>query len=206
MAPSARQAEEGGLLGGYTRRTRSSGAGRALACEGGACCSGRRARARPAAACAVRMWCDRGGGARLVTAKRLLDDVRDGYHGDGDRGALERAARVPLLALDDLGLERRTDWGVEEISALIDGRTAAGLPTVITSNYSLGELATALGRGGRRPRGVEDSGGLRAHRGRGPGQEAPWPGLTRSTSCCGRSWPRRASGRAGARCAAGPPR
>lgn len=98
-----------------------------------------------AAACAVRMWCDRGGGARLVTAKRLLDDVRDGYRGDGDRRALERAARVPLLALDDLGLERRTDWGVEEISALIDGRTAAGLPTVITSNYSLGELATLWG-------------------------------------------------------------
>lgn len=98
-----------------------------------------------AAACAVRMWCDRGGVARLVTAKRLLDDVRDGYRGDGDRRALERAARVPLLALDDLGLERRTDWGVEEISALIDGRTAAGLPTVITSNYSLGELATLWG-------------------------------------------------------------
>ena len=52
---------------------------------------------------------------------------------------------MPLLALDDLGLERRTDWGVEEISALIDGRTAAGLPTVITSNYSLGELATLWG-------------------------------------------------------------
>lgn len=98
-----------------------------------------------AAACAVRMWCDRGGRARLVTAKRLLDDVRDGYRGDGDRRALERAARAPLLALDDLGMERRTDWAVEEISALIDARVSEGLPTIVTSNYSLGDLASLWG-------------------------------------------------------------
>lgn len=97
-----------------------------------------------AAACAVRMYAERGIGARLVTAKQLLDEVRDGYDG-GDRGALERAGRVPLLALDDLGAERPTDWAVEQLSALIDARTAAGLPTVVTSNYRIGGLRDLWG-------------------------------------------------------------
>lgn len=97
-----------------------------------------------AAACAVRMYCSRGMRARLVTAKRLLDEVRDGY-GGGDRGALARAERVPLLALDDLGAERPTEWAVETLSSLIDARTAAGLPTVVTSNYRIGQVRDLWG-------------------------------------------------------------
>lgn len=77
--------------------------------------------------------------ARLVTAKTLLDMVRDGFNG-GDRGALARLERVPVLALDDLGAETVTPFSVETLTALLDARYAAGLPTVVTSNLSLGEL------------------------------------------------------------------
>lgn len=77
--------------------------------------------------------------ARLVTAKALLDMVRDGFNG-GDRGALARLERVPVLALDDLGAETVTPFSVETLTSLLDARYAAGLPTVVTSNLSLGEL------------------------------------------------------------------
>lgn len=77
--------------------------------------------------------------AKLVSARQLLDSIRDGFSG-GDRGALRRAETVPLLALDDLGAERPTDWAIETITGLIDARTAEGLPTIVTSNYSLGQL------------------------------------------------------------------
>ncbi len=101
-----------------------------------------------AAACAVRMALEgasRGRlNAKLVTAKRLLDDIRDGYDG-GDRYALERAETYPLLALDDLGAERPTDWAIETLTRLIDTRTARGLATVVTSNYSIGELRKLWG-------------------------------------------------------------
>lgn len=97
-----------------------------------------------AAACAVRMFSERGSRARLVTAKRLLDEVRAGYDG-GDGDALARAERVPLLALDDLGAERPTEWAVEQLSGLIDARTARGLPTVLTSNYRVGALRDLWG-------------------------------------------------------------
>lgn len=97
-----------------------------------------------AAACAVRKWLDGGGKARLVTVKKLLDEVRDGYNG-GDRYALERAERIQLMALDDVGLERPTEWAVEALCGLIDERAKRGLPTVFTSNYRLGELKNRLG-------------------------------------------------------------
>lgn len=82
--------------------------------------------------------------ARLVTAKGLLDMVRDGF-GGGDRGALARAERVPVLALDDLGAETVTPFSVETLTALLDARYAAGLPTVVTSNLSLGALRDLWG-------------------------------------------------------------
>ena len=144
----ASRLRKAGLAGGYARA--DSELGRrvyALAREGrGAYLWGRPGTGKThAAACAVRMYSDRGERARIVTAKRLLDDVRDGYGGGENRRALERAARVPLLALDDLGMERATDWAVETLSALIDERVAAGLPTIVTSNYKVGDLAALWG-------------------------------------------------------------
>lgn len=103
-----------------------------------------------AAACAVRLWVEYGGfsasapDARLVTAKRLLDEVREGYDG-GDRRALERAERVGLLALDDLGAERATEWAMETLTRLMDTRSAEGLPTVVTSNCRIGHLRDLWG-------------------------------------------------------------
>lgn len=81
---------------------------------------------------------------RLVTAKALLDQVKAEYDGR-ERDALKRAERYDLLVLDDLGMERPTEWAMETISGLIDARVADGRPTVITSNYSLGELRERWG-------------------------------------------------------------
>ena len=98
-----------------------------------------------AAACAVRMWVGAGGKARLVSTPKLMDEVYAGFGRDGDRGALERACRMPLLALDDFGMERPTETAVEKLSMLIDERTKAGLPTIFTSNLRVGVLADTWG-------------------------------------------------------------
>lgn len=42
-----------------------------------------------------------------------------------------------LLILDDLGMERRTDYAREQIFAIIDGRYLSKRPMVITTNLSL---------------------------------------------------------------------
>lgn len=96
------------------------------------------------AACAVRLAVLDGKRAKLVTAKQLLDSVKAGYDG-GDRGALDRAEAYDLLALDDLGVERSTEWALETITRLIDTRTTRQRPTIVTSNYRLGELRDRWG-------------------------------------------------------------
>jgi DNA replication protein DnaC len=97
-----------------------------------------------AAAAAVRMAVMAGWGARLVTAKALLDAVKAEWDG-GEKGTIHRAERYRLLALDDLGVERPTEWAMETITGLIDARVASGLPTIVTSNFSLGELRDRWG-------------------------------------------------------------
>lgn len=97
-----------------------------------------------AAAAAVRMAVMAGWDARLVTAKALLDAVKAEWDG-GEKGTVHRAERYRLLALDDLGVERPTEWAMETITGLIDARVASGLPTIVTSNFSLGELRDRWG-------------------------------------------------------------
>lgn len=97
-----------------------------------------------AAAAAVRMAVMAGWDARIVTAKALLDAVKAEWDG-GEKGTIHRAERYRLLALDDLGVERPTEWAMETITGLIDARVASGLPTIVTSNFSLGELRDRWG-------------------------------------------------------------
>lgn len=97
-----------------------------------------------AAAAAVRMAVMAGWGARLVTAKALLDAVKAEWDG-GEKGTIHRAELYNLLALDDLGVERPTEWAMETLTGLIDARVASGLPTIVTSNFSLGELRDRWG-------------------------------------------------------------
>lgn len=60
-------------------------------------------------------------------------------------GALRRAERYRLLALDDLGAERPTEWAIETLTRLIDTRVAEGLPTIVTSNYRIGQIRDLWG-------------------------------------------------------------
>lgn len=47
----------------------------------------------------------------------------------------ERALSIDVLALDDLGAERITDWRLEQLADLIDARYLAELPILLTTNY-----------------------------------------------------------------------
>lgn len=97
-----------------------------------------------AAAAAIRMAVETGQKAKLVTTKSLLEQVKAEYDG-GPRVTLVNAEKCSLLALDDLGMEKPTEWAMETLTALIDARVAAGLPTIITSNYNLGGLRDRWG-------------------------------------------------------------
>jgi len=56
-----------------------------------------------------------------------------------------RAASIPLLVVDDLGEEGSSEWGIREMSTLLQGRHNAGLRTVVTTNFLTPELDARYG-------------------------------------------------------------
>lgn len=53
---------------------------------------------------------------------------------------LDRLAIYKLLILDDLGVERDSTYGAEQIFNIIDARSSSELPVIITTNLTLEEL------------------------------------------------------------------
>ena len=53
---------------------------------------------------------------------------------------VESLAKYPLLVIDDLGAERRSDFSLETVYAVIDERYKARMPLIVTTNLSLQEL------------------------------------------------------------------
>lgn len=79
--------------------------------------------------------------SRFVSLIQLLDAIRRSYEYADEPDPLPQLRRAPLLILDDMGREKATDWVLERLYALIDDRYGRKLPTVVTTNYSLDELA-----------------------------------------------------------------
>lgn len=80
----------------------------------------------------------------FVFVPDLLDSFRQAmWHGNGEDVA-NAAREADFLVLDDLGAERATAWVGEQLMALINFRYSNGLPTLITSNYELDDLAGHL--------------------------------------------------------------
>lgn len=48
--------------------------------------------------------------------------------------------RYPLLVIDDLGIERNTEFAKEQVFNIIDSRYRAGLPMIITTNLSIDKI------------------------------------------------------------------
>ena len=91
-----------------------------------------------------RRWLELGKVARYAYVSMMLDSLRatfdDGIPGSFDK-LMDFYLNVPLLALDDLGVEKPTEWATERLNAIIDYRDINGLPLVVTMNVSMGMLS-----------------------------------------------------------------
>ncbi len=79
---------------------------------------------------------------RYVEFMLLLSDIRAGF--DSNRGymdVLKPLIQVPVLAIDELGKERGTDWERSMLDELISRRFNSGLTTLFATNYFLEERA-----------------------------------------------------------------
>lgn len=91
------------------------------------------------------------GPVRYWQISELLDAMRaeydrppqDGY-GNALPGEFEQCKAVELLILDDLGVEKSTEWAVDKLDTLINHRWIEEKPTVFTTNIAPSQLQPRL--------------------------------------------------------------
>lgn len=92
---------------------------------------------------------DRVRSVAVYSAPRLLAEIRRTYDAEtGEDGYLaffDRLTSVDLLHLDDLGAEKRTDWVLEQLYAIIDRRYEEQRSVVMTTNLDVAELEQQVG-------------------------------------------------------------
>lgn len=80
----------------------------------------------------------------------LLDELRRGYSAQTEEQFLNfdklmtMVKEVGLLILDDLGIEKRTEWVDEKLDIIIDHRYLHELSTVVTTNLNPAKLEGRL--------------------------------------------------------------
>jgi len=81
-----------------------------------------------------------GAEVRFVEFSRLLSMLKEGYSsGRSDAGILGELAAVPVLAIDELGKGRLSEWELAVIDEVISRRYNAMGCTIATTNYAPGE-------------------------------------------------------------------
>jgi DNA replication protein DnaC len=85
----------------------------------------------------------------IYSLPRLLARIRRTYDAEsGEDSYLEffnRLASVDLLHLDDLGAEKRSDWVLEQLYAIVDERYESERSVVVTSNLDYAALEQQIG-------------------------------------------------------------
>jgi len=92
-----------------------------------------------------REWLGRGEPAKYAYVPELLNAIRASYKKDESTGEsfsqlLEVLKTVPLLVLDDLGTEKKSEWAIEQLQMIVDARSRSALPLVVTTNKALTQL------------------------------------------------------------------
>lgn len=82
----------------------------------------------------------------FVTTDQLIANIRDAFN-DRERELrlINKYSRVRVLVLDDFGTIKPTDWVISILYTIINNRYENIKDTIITSNYSLPDLANLFG-------------------------------------------------------------
>jgi DNA replication protein DnaC len=85
----------------------------------------------------------------VYSLPRLLARIRRTYDADPAEDSylefFERLTSVDLLHIDDLGAEKRSDWVLEQLYAIIDERYVSERAVIVTTNLDEAELEEQIG-------------------------------------------------------------
>lgn len=93
------------------------------------------------AACIANRLIERSTPACMINLSAVLNSL-GGFQSNEKNDYIADLMRYPLLILDDFGMERQTEYALEQAFNVIDARYRSGKPLIITTNLSLAELST----------------------------------------------------------------
>lgn len=91
-----------------------------------------------ASACIANSLIDKGYPCMMTNFARIANTVQGMF--EGRQAYYDSFNRFPLLVLDDLSAERKTEYMQEIVFNVIDSRYRAGLPLIVTSNLTADEI------------------------------------------------------------------
>jgi len=75
---------------------------------------------------------------RMTNFALILNDLTASFEGRNDY--ISRLCSFPLLILDDFGMERGTEYALEQVYNVIDSRYRSGRPLIVTTNLALEDM------------------------------------------------------------------
>lgn len=85
---------------------------------------------------------------RMTNFAAILNDLVGTVN--GRNAYIERLCSFQLLILDDFGMERGTEYGLEQVYNVIDSRYRSRRPLIVTTNLTLSELQNPADRAHQR--------------------------------------------------------
>lgn len=89
------------------------------------------------ATCIANRLIDQGIPVKMTNFARIINSMQDF---EGRQKYIRELNSYPLLIIDDLGVERESEYMQEQVYNIIDARYTAGRPLIVTTNISLEEI------------------------------------------------------------------
>lgn len=90
-----------------------------------------------AAGCIANALMEQGVGVRMTNFATIINDL---FKADDKNEYIRHLTNYGLLIIDDLGIERNTEYSLENVFNVIDARYVSGKPMIITTNMELNDL------------------------------------------------------------------
>ena len=82
----------------------------------------------------------------FITVPELLMKIRNCFSlQQCEESVVEKYSRCPVLVLDDLGVEKTTEWVLQTLYIILNNRYSNYMQTIITSNLTIEEIGDKLG-------------------------------------------------------------
>ena len=75
---------------------------------------------------------------RMTNFAHVLNELNNSFSGRNE--VVDRLCRYPLLIIDDFGMERGTEYALEQVYNIVDSRYRSRKPLIVTTNLTLDEI------------------------------------------------------------------